>query len=520
MTALDFFLYDNRTLSPRWGRDWGLKAATGALAGRADLRAAFDRYCGAMPSEQGQLRGFGEAIGGVRSRSRGGYLLCVTLETADSFGRPSWAVYGLWCPDSATLEDVLSTGDPIGSARALLGAEIPPNAIEIRRATTAVGSTRRMRGSSPAFYRFDPGSTVREVAALLLGTVQQGHALPNVLGITATSRLAAVAQAGFDLAYCHPMDDRTERALARFLSPEDLEVISPVEPEMMPVTPPPRRPEPRAYTVSEPSSAATHQGLLWFSIGIMGVVIFLLIILVADFRSYGPAASRGPAGPVEGETTDSMDTSVPETSVPQEGSDEAVLKDLGERLEECRQLDSEELRRSSGFKTAETLEVLPEYEERRDRVRQAYSNLIEIRGRMVKRQGNYVAYYYEDTGKNAATAMKLQKVAEILGEAPLGSEDCKVLKEAFGFEFESGHSILRRWCDTVESLEKTAARIRPIPRNLLTTPPDANAKSAATPGCPPASPAHCGRSVRSAPRQRLVRAGVRHKPIAALERRQ
>ena len=61
--SLDFFLYDNRTWSPRWGRDWGLKAATGGLADRADLKSDFDRYCGAMPGGQGQLRGFGAAIG-------------------------------------------------------------------------------------------------------------------------------------------------------------------------------------------------------------------------------------------------------------------------------------------------------------------------------------------------------------------------------------------------------------------------------------------------------------------------
>lgn len=463
MTALDFFLYDNRTSSPRWGRDWGLKAATGALADRADLKAVFDLYCGAMPSEQGQLRGFGEAIGGVRSRSRGGYLLCVTLETADSFGRPSWAVYGLWCPDSTTLEHVLSTGDPIGSARALLGVETPPSTIEIRPATMALGPRRRRRVSTdPAFYRFDPRSTVREVIALLLGAVQGGRtALPNVLGITATSRLAAVARAGFDVVYCHPMDDRSERALARVLSPQEPEEeepwILPVEPTMPPVV---QHPAPRASKQTTNPEPRSSPWLSWLSIGIAVAAVLLLFLLVADVRRGVPPASRESSQPVEEEVSASGDTSVPEISVPEERSAEAVLDEVRERLEECKDLAPEDLLQSPSFKVAETVEVLPKYQARRDRVQQAYAALIEIRGRIVKRQEKgYVAYYYDETGKDVASATKLQKIAEILGEAPLGSEDCKVLKEAFGFEFENGNSVIRRWCDTLGRLEKTAVRL-------------------------------------------------------------
>src|SRR5688572_4874556 len=119
MIAVDYFLYDNRTQSP-WGRDWGIKAATGKLAGRGDLKADFSRYCGAMPSQRGSLSGFGEAIGGFRSRISAGYLLCVTLESRDLAGRPSWAVFGLWCPDSKTFAEIV-TADPIASARAVIG---------------------------------------------------------------------------------------------------------------------------------------------------------------------------------------------------------------------------------------------------------------------------------------------------------------------------------------------------------------------------------------------------------------
>jgi hypothetical protein len=452
MTALDFFLYDNRTVSPRWGRDWGLKAATGVLADRADLKTAFDRYCGEMLGEQGQLSGFGEAMGGVRSPG-GGYLLCVTLESSDFFGRPSWAVFGLWCPDSETLEQALSVGDPIGSACALLGSETPPRAVEIRPATIEVVPSRRRRVSAePTFLRFDPRSTVREVISILLGAAQGRTTLPNVLGITATSRLAAVGRAGFDFVYCHPMDDRTERSLARVLSPQEPEVEEPWSPVEPTVLPAPRRLNASPSTAPEPRSFTLPPWFVWILIGIVGAVVILFLV-VDGLRHYGSANSEEAPSPVEPILGG---TSASETLVPEERSAEAVLGEVGERLEECKELVPEALRQSPGFVAAETLEVLPKYQESRDRVRRAYSALIDVRGRMVKRQqGNYIAYYYDEAGKDAPPAMRLQKITEILREAPLGGEDCEILKGAFGFEFE-GESVVHQWCDSLESLEKTA----------------------------------------------------------------
>lgn len=453
MIALDFFLYDNRTLSSRWGRDWGIKAATGALAGRADLRSAFDRYCGALPDDQGRLSGFGEAIGGVRSGD--GYLLCVTLEGSDSFGRPSWAVFGLWCPNPATLEQVLSAGDPIGSARALLGGETPPSAIEIRPAKVAVRPRRRRRASAdPAFWRFETRSTPGKVISLLLGAVQLRDALPNVLGITATSRLSALAGAGFNVVYCHPMDDRADRALARVLNPQEADMEEPG-------IPPERRPGPASSQDEAPrSSRSSLEWLLWLSIVIVGAGVIFLFMGEIGYET--PAAPREAAPQVAGEVPDAEDPSVPEVSFPEERTAEAVLKEMKNRVEECLELDPEALRRSPGYVAVTEIPVLPEYRAEREQVRQAYAALIEIHGRMVKRQkGNFVAYYYDDNGGKVTVTpeMKVQKIKEILGEAPLGGQECKILKNSLGFEFENEGSVVRRWCDVLGRLEKSAVRI-------------------------------------------------------------
>jgi hypothetical protein len=461
MMALDFFLYDNRTWSPRLGRDWGLKAATGVLADRADLKAAFDRYCGAMPSDQGQLYGFGEAIGGLRSQTREGYLLCVTLESSDSFGRPSWAVFGLWCSDSSTLEQTLSDGDPVGSARALLGVETPPKAIEIRPATIEVGQRRRRRASTePSFYRFDPNSTVREVTSLLLGMAQDRAKLANVLGITATSRLTAVAQMGFNVVYCHPMEDRTERALARVLSPQEPELNeAELPPGESPVPQVDRQIEIRSWTrppsrPPEPRSSILILGLFGLSIGVLAAVIISL--LVDNIRRDPSAHSQKSSPRVEQEVSASGDTAAPEPSAPEKRSAEAVLDKVKARLEECKQLVPGDLRGSPGFNIAETRGVLPGYEDRRQAVRDAYSGLIEIRGRIVGGPHNYVAYYFDEAGKGLASATRLQKITEIFGSTSLGRGECEIIKNAFGFELENRDSVVRQWCDTLGRLEETA----------------------------------------------------------------
>lgn len=472
MTTLDYFLYDNRTWSAQWGRDWGLKAATGGLAARSDLKAAFGRYCGALPGMQGQLGGFAVAIGGVRPPTGEGYLLCVTLEGSDSFGRPSWSVCGLWCPHRATLAEVLAAGEPIGSIRALLGNEIPPKSIEIRAAKSPAPSKKRWRASEgpPLFRRFVPGETEREATSLLLGAAEGRGILPNVLGITASSRLAAIEREGFDVVYCLPMDDLAERALKHRLGqqePEERDEPAERREDAPPEEPPSEPPRfdrpfgmPDSSPIPPPPRPAERSALVRFwPFGLVIAVAagaFLLLEPVTkaiDRRAVPPVEDRGPE-------TNGL-------SPPEEPSVETVLQEVGERLGECKRLSPEELRGSRGFEVAATLEVLPEYKERRAHVQRAYSALLEIRERMVKRQvrKNYVAYYYDESGKGTEPAKKLAKIAEILREASLGGEECRILEEAFGFEAQDRSSALRQWCDTLRRLDETVRNITVSPNH-------------------------------------------------------
>jgi hypothetical protein len=283
-----------------------------------------------------------------------------------------------------------------------------------------------------------------------------------VLGITAASRLAAVAREGFDVVYCHPLDDRAERALARVQSPQVLEVEG-EKPAPAPAGP--------TAPVADGRSRRRRRAAGGLPIGLVAGILSISLAVVVTaagwllMRDFLPGATPG-----RGTWQPSFDDEALApggSSLPAEGferhSAEAALAEVRERLEECRALVPEALRRTPGFLIAETVEVLPRHGDRRARVRAAYARLIEVRDRMVKREGNYVAYYFDEGGKDTAPAVRLQKIAAILGEAPLGGDDCDVLEEAFGFEFERSDSVAGRWCDSLRRLEVTAAHSLSIP---------------------------------------------------------
>jgi hypothetical protein len=218
MLTVDYFVYDNRTWTSGIGRDWGTKAATGALAGSDELRRVFERYCARHSGDRGYLDGFGEALGGVRPPNGYGYLLCATVETPDTIGRPSWAVYGLWCPDVQTLESALAS-DVIGAAQSAVRATSQPPSIALTPALP-LPVPLRIAAATPVFRRFEAKTALDETRALLLGAIRQQRPLPAILGITGSSRLAAAGQE-FDVVYSHPLDDRAELVFQQLQGGDD-----------------------------------------------------------------------------------------------------------------------------------------------------------------------------------------------------------------------------------------------------------------------------------------------------------
>jgi hypothetical protein len=457
MNALDYFLYDNQTWSALSGRDWGLKAATGILATRVDLKSDFSRYCGTTPGERNRLDGFGEALGGFRPGIGTGYMLCVTLESSDPYGRPAWAVVGLWCPGHAVLRNVL-TGDLIGAAKDVLRAPSPPPAISVKGGFSTEHASRRT-STGTTFHHFASGATVREVSSILLGAIQSGTVLPNVLGITGKSPLPALAQAGFDRVYCCPMDESAERVLARQLSPPDLQdlEIGPLAVETK-VLVSDARP---AYRLE-----ASPQGFFWPAVWTVSVVAAILALSLSDVVH--DLRVRNSAAPVRHPSVSTDVLSAAPSVAQTDRGPEVALDGIRRSLEEFRALDPNALRNSRGFRIAATVAVIPEqHDEDRLRVQAAYETLLEVRERMIKRPNTYVAYYYEPPttgpGKLSATT-RLTKIVRILKEKPLGQEACNSLRYAFLFEFEPRNSEVRRWCEASLRLETALESAPKMPK--------------------------------------------------------
>lgn len=453
MISLSYFLYDNRTWSPRWGRDWGLKAATGLLAKRADLRTDFDRYCGALPGEQGQLAGFGAAVGGLRPRMGPGYLLCVTVGSSDSFGRPSWAVFGLWCPDLPTLDTALS-GDPISAARALLGTEPLPAAFAIQSAGTPI-QPRRSSVTQPSFHRFQPGHSADEVISILLGSVRNRSRLPNVLGVTASSRLSAIAGRGFEIVYCHPMDDNGERALTRALSSGTRGGDESKVP-----------PQPGSQHSRGAQSRLIREiripGLVVWSAGVSAAIAAVVLghALVEGLRAKNPSHEPVFATQSVPATTTSDGKAALEPKV---RSREELLADVKARFEELKNLEPDVLRQSTSFIKATKLTVKREHLADQKKALDAFAALIEARNQLLKRDPDgYLAFYFDEEGSNREldVARKLEKIAVILEKHHLGAEQCKTIRDDFGFEFDDDDSVVRQWCTTLAKLDETKRELR------------------------------------------------------------
>ena len=391
MLTLDYFLYDNRTWAPRIGRDWGIKAATGLLASRSDLQSSFDRYCSALPGGQGYLSGFGQALGGFHERNGKGYLLCLTLETSDPFGRPSWAVYGLWCPDAASLENALGA-DLIAAVQAILRVDAPPSSITLTSSARVLPAPRRL-ANERAFRRFDRKSSTLEVVALLHGAIRTGAALPEILGITASSRLSELGQQ-YNVVYCHPLDDRGERAFEQHCRSDDLAEVE---------------------TVTSSYTQPSHRALWAAVLGIVILITVALLIIEPHWLTFIDARAERPPASSAHHARLPVNAHLTEDS----------LRAIRAGLEEIKALDPEDLR-SAGRNA-------------RSDVRKTCSALIEHRERIVGSES-------ETQVQSPEVAMRIQEIRSILSERRIESDVCT--------GNGAGDSIVRRWCESFAKLER------------------------------------------------------------------
>jgi hypothetical protein len=254
------------------------------------------------------------------------------------------------------------------------------------------------------------------------------------------------------------MNDEAERSLGRRLdSPEPdaeaggfflVEPLAAKPPEAVRLRPPPT---PRV------GSPAFLTCLAMLLIGAAGVAVFS----PEWFQLSIPLAATDdmPKG-----TAGSSISRRKGADIVQKNQPAATIDDIRRRLEEFKNLEPKELQGSKSFLDAnnDKLEVEARYWDRREKVREAYRSLIAIRGLMVgPSTKNSVAYFYYEQGATGRDERsRLHEISAVLKERSLGRKECReVLKLAFLDEFEDSHSEIRRWCDAVERLDDTVARL-------------------------------------------------------------
>jgi len=196
------------------------------------------------------------------------------------------------------------------------------------------------------------------------------------------------------------------------------------------------------------------EGALWIFV----IAVITTALLIAR-KAPLPFARRAPS-PKTLQNSKPPQSSNRQSEIP-------LLDALRKHVDEFRALDPEALRCSDSFAVARAIPVTSANAANGKRVADAFSSLIETRELLIKPSGapksgpvrGYVAYYFDEDGKNAKEPIKLDRIARILKDHPPDLGDCRVLEEAFAFEFDHRGSAVERWCTSVAGLEKTYQRL-------------------------------------------------------------
>jgi len=482
----DYFLYDNRSWAPGPGTDWGLKAATGVLAGEKIWQRAFVNYCELIGS-QGPLRNFTAALGGVRipDSQLSSYLLCITLEQSDFRGRPSWAVVGFYFLNATDLSSALQTSDVIGAARIVCDADpkpmealFPPDHSKVLQPPPFLDRALTHRGR-PLLMRFQAES-VSQVESLLFCCHDRGLQLPAILGIVSVKNLNTDRLLTFDLVLCHPVDARGEEVLKIRLAEqadwlaksEDVEKRAGLTKPGPAAQQPGSRSagQPRVHTVPQPQTSFSDLAVMLL---LVAAVLFVALLFV------DPVAEKHE--PIEGERDipQEQETASPalapsdkNTLVLDEhqqtsrrpGPDEPGKLESSEIsdefyafeiiIDEFEELDRSALISSRPFHLAKNLRVRREYQGKLMAVREALEHLQETQELVAGNVGTTLSFYTRDRGRNLPPEQRVKHMRDVLNNEWKNKEpDCAILREAFGFEFEKEESELSKWCSLVAGLK-------------------------------------------------------------------
>ncbi len=483
--AVDYFLFDNQTWSPVRGRDWGVKVASGVLATRRDLEGVFVGYCNAT-SAQAQPRDFGYALGGVRPRGgySSGYLVCVTIETPDRAGRPSWAVVGLWFEATQDLSVALVNVDFERAARSVLEApepkpteaSLPLSPISwVNPQHEAPLVARPAYTTHPPIERFVPGSSDRKVRSLLAQYLESGQTPPSILGITGFRHQDRSRFTGFELVLAQPVDERAEAAMERARReqpPLSSRPHSPPLPAPLPdrVVESVSRPSPRPIGWSAPTPTS-RGALVWGPILALVAIALVLVWQGARVKPKLPkelsstkdcGAGDQPPRPNSASVQGTSRPLPPMTLPPEAGlSPGEISRPVEFEFEQhvvglFEALEPDALRNTRSFKILISVPVSRTHQAKKDELSRAFGRLLAARELVLRGDGDSLAYFAKAGGRRLDAEAQRGGIHRVLDEYQHNSAACEPLRDAFAFEFEDPRSVVAQWCEAAGELNRLA----------------------------------------------------------------
>lgn len=472
VVAAPYLLFDNRTWAAVRGRDWDLKFFSESIAADTRLKSAFVRYSNDT-SAQGHPRDFDVALGGFPHASvdSQGYLLCITLQTRDLAGRPSWAVVGFWLESCEHLLAVLEHRDPVAAARSIndsaepkpLVATLPLRGVGISAVENLSLPLTFARGTAvPTLVRFQSAVSAEQVRQLLLERIRHDLPLPSILGIASFRRLDNTRLGAYDLVLAQPVEAGGEAVLTR------AQETSTTQPAPYPSAPQPlpKRQEP-AIQPSYRHDRTQRLDRSWdWRLLILTVAALLILLLVSSpgTRSTQPAElppvpsddsssqRQAPAEfPPRPPPVDSPDRVAIERDLPNNRV-KADLEILRKALALFRQYKPARLDDLELFRITTDVPLAPQHSPKQKMLTEALTDLYSLADSFKKTRGNSVAFFLENPAI-ASDAERLRRIRGFILETPLKVPDCARLIEAFSFAFERESQGVAAWCEAVELLK-------------------------------------------------------------------
>lgn len=420
----DYLLYDNRTRG-KGGFEWGIKVSTGQLQSDAELKRQFVEYCrNSIEGRFGPPSDFGLALGGVCPGDND-YLLCVTIENKDLYGRKSCAFVGIYCPNASALQSLLTQGDPLLSARQAYESA-PADFALVGGALQPVGSPASIAWN-PGRYPFQKEASPRNAAAILLGSIERRVRRPSIMGVATWGVDRANIFRSYGFAFCQRLPVSLTTPQVKAPAPESI--------------------QPLISEQDRASVSTTFWIVLALAAAIAGLASGVFYLTMIPGRT---VTEESEPVTLPKKDVPLVERSKTHSPAPAPDAQEFLTKFEG-LLNRMDALSPDSLLTTPEYKALSEVAVLPEYSNKRS----AMTELLKValpEFRRAVRAGNFRYFLDDKQFRSSNPAEHVTEIRKALGRLTFPKDSCDLLRSSFTLWAKTDGDVTREWCSLVDEL--------------------------------------------------------------------